>query len=62
VKSAEIMDDTPLNLVVRVFPENKNLPIADRVMSALSENNFKIKSIFVEPGRLDEVFRTITEN
>jgi len=62
VKSAEIMDDTPLNLVVRVFPENKDLPIADRVMSALSENNFKIKSIFVEPGRLDEVFRTITEN
>ena len=62
VKSAEIVDDTPLNLVVRVFPENKDLPIADRVMSALSENNFKIKSIFVEPGRLDEVFRTITEN
>jgi len=62
VKSAEILDDTPRNIIVRVFPENKDLPIADRVMSALSENNFKIKSIFVEPGRLDEVFRTITEN
>ena len=62
VKSAEIMDDTPRNMMVRVFPENKDLPIADRVISALSENNFKIKSIFVEQGRLDEVFRTITEN
>ena len=62
VKSAEILDDTPLKIMVRVFPENRDLPIADRVMSALSENNFKIKSIFVEPGRLDEVFRTITEN
>ena len=61
VKSAEILDDTRPNLVVRVFPENKELPIADRVMSALSENNFKVKSIFVEQGRLDEVFRAITE-
>jgi ABC-2 type transport system ATP-binding protein len=56
------MDDTPHNIMVRVFPENKDLPIADRVMSTLSENNFKIKSIFVEQGRLDEVFRAITEN
>jgi len=62
VKSAEIMNDSPLNLSIRVVPENKELPIANRVMSALSENNFKIKSIFVEQGRLDEVFRTITEN
>ena len=62
VKSAEIMDDTPLNLMVREFPENKDLTIADRVIPTLSENNFKIKSIFVEQGRLDEVFRAITEN
>jgi ABC-2 type transport system ATP-binding protein len=62
VKSAEIINDTPCNVMVRVFPGNKDLPIADRVLSSLSENNFKIKSIFVEQGRLDEVFRTITEN
>ncbi|MEW6671160.1 MAG: ABC transporter ATP-binding protein [Thermodesulfobacteriota bacterium] len=62
VKSAEITEDTPHNMTVRVFPENYDFPIAERVMSALSENNFKIKSIFVEQGRLDEVFRAITEN
>ena len=62
VKSAEVLDASIRNLTVRVFPETKELPIADRVMSALSENNFKIKSIFVEQGRLDEVFRSITEH
>jgi len=62
VKSAEIVDDASPHIMVRVFPENKEAPIADRVMSALAENNFKIKSIFVEPGRLDEVFRAITDN
>lgn len=62
VKSAEIIEDASHNITVRVFPENKDIPITDRVMSILSENSFKIKSIFVEPGRLDEVFRAITEN
>lgn len=62
VKSAEVIDDTPANLMVRIFPENKDVAIADQVLSTLSQHNFKIKSILVEQGRLDEVFRTITGN
>jgi len=62
VKSAELLDDTPGNIVLRIYPEKKDLPIADRIVAALYENRFKIKSVSVEQGRLDEVFRAVTEN
>lgn len=62
VKSAEILNENTSQVTVRVFPEKQDLPIADRLMSVLTENHFKIQSIFVEQGRLDEVFRTITLN
>lgn len=60
VKSAEIINEKGRELMVRVYPESKESPIADRIMSALTENQFQIKSLYVEQGRLDEVFRTIT--
>jgi ABC-2 type transport system ATP-binding protein len=60
VKSAEIITEEGPELVVRVYPESKETPIADRIMSALTENQFQIKSLYVEQGRLDEVFRIIT--
>ncbi len=60
VKEATILDNSQNRLKVRVFPENPDLPIAGKVISAISRNNFEIKSVFVEQGRLDEVFRNIT--
>ncbi|MFC1816314.1 ABC transporter ATP-binding protein [Thermodesulfobacteriota bacterium] len=62
VKSAEIVDDQQPEVSVRVYPQNIDVPIADKIMSALSEHKFMVKSIFVEQGRLDEVFRAITTN
>ncbi len=59
-KSAEIIHVDGKELMVRVFPENAEIPLAERVMSALTEHKFQIKSLFVEQGRLDEVFRMIT--
>ena len=60
VKSAEIMKAEGGELAVRAYPESKESPIAEMIMSTLTGHNFKIKSLLVEQGRLDEVFRTIT--
>ena len=46
---------------IRVFPENTADPlIADQVVTTLSTSDFELRTLFVEQGRLDEVFRTIT--
>lgn len=60
VKTVKILDDNPNDFRIRVLPEDIVSPLANRVMSALSEKNYEVKSIFVEQGRLDDVFRSIT--
>jgi hypothetical protein len=44
----------------RAFPERGDHPIADKLVARLSQQNYAITSLFVEKGRLDEVFRRIT--
>ncbi|MCP4688815.1 MAG: ATP-binding cassette domain-containing protein, partial [Desulfobacterales bacterium] len=59
VKSVEVLDrENALN--IRVYPEQVNAAAAEGVMSLMRSNNFPLESIFVEQGRLDEVFRDIT--
>ncbi len=60
VKNVELISADNGHIRVRVFPENKEAPVADGVLAALAERNYKIQSVFVEQGRLDEVFRMIT--
>ena len=60
VKSAEITKAEDGELVARAYPASKESPIAEMIMSTLTGHNFQIKSLLVEQGRLDEVFRTIT--
>lgn len=60
VKAAETMSTKSPGLAVRVYPEHQDNLLAERIMSALSQNDFKLKTLFIEQGRLDEVFRTIT--
>jgi ABC-2 type transport system ATP-binding protein len=60
VKSAQILDSENNEMKIRVFPDTIVSPISGRIMAKLSENNYEVQSIFVEQGRLDEVFRTIT--
>jgi ABC-2 type transport system ATP-binding protein len=45
---------------VRVFPAEADPGVAGRVVAAMAEGNFEVRALFVERGRLDEVFRTIT--
>jgi len=49
-------------LTLRIFPKDADLPIADRVIASVGERGIDIASVFVEQGRLDDVFRTITTN
>jgi len=60
VKSAVILENEGGEFKVRIFPENTDTPVLNRIMANLSENNYEAKAIFVEQGRLDEVFRSIT--
>lgn len=52
------LNDTGISL--RVYPKVSNMSIADRIVAALGPGPFRIQSLFVEKGRLDEVFREIT--
>jgi ABC-2 type transport system ATP-binding protein len=60
VKQAEVLEKDEKQIHVRIYPKELKIPIADRIMIALREKDFKIESLFVEQGRLDEVFRKIT--
>jgi len=60
VKAAEILKEAAGDITVRVYPEDPQLSIAELIMSSLTEHGFQIHSLFVEQGRLDEVFRAIT--
>ncbi len=59
VKSVEVLDQEG-GLKIRVYPEAPDAPIADAVMSVMRGADYPVESIFVEKGRLDEVFRDIT--
>jgi ABC-2 type transport system ATP-binding protein len=45
---------------LRVFPKNPGRSIAESVLSASVANGAEVSSFYVEQGRLDEVFRSIT--
>jgi ABC-2 type transport system ATP-binding protein len=60
VRSAVFIKSENGILHFRAFPEHGDRPIADKLGARLSEQNFAITSLFVEKGRLDEVFRRIT--
>lgn len=60
VNSASIIDRQNESLSLRILPENPDAAIADAVMATAIDHHCKVQSIFVEQGRLDEVFRKIT--
>jgi len=59
-KSVEILSSDDSLTRLRVFPENKDQSIAENLLAALIEKRYSVRSIFVEQGRLDDVFRMIT--
>lgn len=45
---------------LRIFPEDPTVSIAEQIIPAVGQEGFRILSVFVEQGRLDDVFRDIT--
>ena len=60
VKNTILIDESRSEVSVRVLPQTRETLIADRIMAALSRDRYDLKSMYVEQGRLDEVFRNIT--
>ncbi len=60
IRDVEVTESSADALRARVFPAAADPLAAERLLSALSAKGFEVKSLFVEQGRLDEVFRTIT--
>jgi len=60
VKSTEILESNQNQLKVRIHPEGTHAVIADKIIAALQNNQYNVASVFVEQGRLDDVFRAIT--
>ncbi|OQY59439.1 MAG: ABC transporter ATP-binding protein [Desulfobacteraceae bacterium 4572_88] len=62
VRTAKILEQNADEFRVRVFPEKPDVIIADKVLASLSQRSDDVKSVFVEKGRLEEVFRNITSD
>lgn len=60
VASVAVVESDNDRRTLRIFPNDSELPIADRVIASVSQEGIGIASVFVEKGRLDDVFRTIT--
>ena len=60
IRDVKVIESSETALKARVFPEDSDALVAEQLMSTLSAKNFEVQSLFVEQGRLDEVFRAIT--
>ncbi len=45
---------------LRIFPTDPSVPVAERVIAYAGQKGLTLSSVFVEKGRLDDVFRDIT--
>ena len=60
IRDVKVIENSEAALKARVFPEDSDPLVAEQLMSTLSAKHFEVQSLFVEQGRLDEVFRAIT--
>jgi len=61
VASVSVVDGYGDGATLRIVPDDPEAPVADRVIAAAGQDDrARIASVFVEQGRLDDVFREIT--
>jgi ABC-2 type transport system ATP-binding protein len=60
VASVSVVESDGDRRTLRIFPNDPAVPIADRVIASTDRDGVGIASVFVEQGRLDDVFRDIT--
>ena len=60
VASVTVVDGDGDGTTLRIFPKDPQVSVADQVIATAGEQGVPIGSVFVEQGRLDDVFRDIT--
>ncbi|MBW2369018.1 MAG: ATP-binding cassette domain-containing protein [Deltaproteobacteria bacterium] len=60
VASVELLSETGPELSIRVFPQDKSISLAQDIIRYFKKHDTPVKNLFVEAGRLEEVFRDIT--
>lgn len=60
VSSVSVVETDGDRTTLRIFPDDPAVPVADRLIAAVGRGGWDIAAVFVEQGRLDDVFRDIT--
>jgi len=60
VKASERLEEVDSEATFRAYPENPASPPVDGIVHCFLERGWPLERIYVEQGRLDEVFRMIT--
>lgn len=60
VASVSVEETDVARRTLRIFPEDPTVSVADRVIACATTEGLVIASVFVEQGRLEDVFRNIT--
>jgi ABC-2 type transport system ATP-binding protein len=60
VASVSVVESDAERTTLRIFPDDPAVPVADRVIASANQDGVRIASVFVEQGRLEDVFRDIT--
>jgi ABC-2 type transport system ATP-binding protein len=60
VGRVEVLSRAESEISLRVYPSNAGVLSANRIARRFQEKEWSVESFFMEEGRLDEVFRTIT--
>jgi ABC-2 type transport system ATP-binding protein len=61
VRDVELVAEDAKGVTLRVYPQAPGGSIADTLVAALRDRSCRITALFVEQGRLDDVFRSITK-
>ena len=60
IQRAEILREQDAHMTIRAYPEDRKAPPVDRIVHHFIEKGSPVTSIFVEEGRLEEVFHMVT--
>jgi ABC-2 type transport system ATP-binding protein len=60
VSSVSVVESDEARRTLRIFPDDPAVPVADRIIAWVGAQGVNLDSVFVEQGRLDDVFRSIT--
>ena len=60
VATVSVVESDGGHTTLRIFPDDPDVPVADRAIATANQDGGRIAAVFVEQGRLDDVFREIT--